>query len=185
MLIAGIARAAYSLPAPRTCFPGTAYQKPRVLPWGQLLARRPSHAHDSELRPKPSKRPYSPADMFLFQTQIARTLSCLCRRPSPTTCLDNPDQKPKPTKAPHLRFSAEAYEPRDVSPSPSRVDFGHQIDFGFCKTLTQDFASSPSSAKQSLGHPTRACAKLLVRSGLRCSLCFQLRSACLGPEMCT
>ena len=164
------------LPGQPTRTPGT--------PVGQLLARRPSHAHDSELRPKPSKRPYSPADMFFSDSDSADSVMPLSP-PSPTTCLDNPDQKPKPTKAPHLRFSAEAYEPRDVSPSPSRVDFGHQIDFGFCKTLTQDFASSPSSAKQSLGHPTRACAKLLVRSGLRCSLCFQLRSACLGPEMCT
>ena len=163
------------LPGQPTRTPGT--------PVGELLARRPSHAPDSDLRPKPSKRPYSPADLFFSDSDSADTVMPLSP-PSPTTCLDNPGQKPKPTTAPHLRFSAEAYEPPDESPSLSRVDFGHQIDFGFCKISTQDFASSPSSAKQSLGPPTRACAKLLVRSGLRCSLCFKQKSACLCSEMC-
>ena len=62
------------------------------------------------------------------------------------------------------------------------LEFGQQIDFEFYKHAVQDFASSPGSSKQSLGPPTRACAKLLVRSGLRCSLCFRLKSECLCPE---
>ena len=159
-------------PGQHTRTPGT--------PVGELLARRPSQTSQSDLRPKPSKRPSSPADLFCSDSDSEAT--AIAMSPSPTTSLDKPDQKPKPSAAPHLRPSADAHQPADESLSLSMLDFGQQIDFRFCKHLVQDFASSPCSSKPSLGPPTRACAKLLVRSGLCCSLCFRLKSACLCSE---
>ena len=102
--------------------------------------------------------------------------------PSPATSLHKPDDKPKPSAAPHLRPSARAPQPTEESLSLFRMDFAYQIDFDFCKHVVQDFASSPSSSKPSLGPPTRACAKLLVRSGLHCRWCFRLKSECLCLE---
>ena len=52
------------------------------------------------------------------------------------------------------------------------MEFGRQIEIEFCKHVVQDFASSPGSSKQSLGPPTRACAKLR----------FRLKSECLCLE---
>ena len=58
------------------------------------------------------------------------------------------------------------------------ADFGQQIDFDFCKPTVQPSADTRSSAKQPLRPRPRACAKLLVRSGLRCGTCFRIKSAC-------
>ena len=146
-------------------------------PVGELLARRPLESVQSDSRPKPSKRPTLPIDLFCSESDSDATEIELS--PSPATTLDKPDKKPKPSAAPHLRLPAEALQPTDESPSLSREEFGQQIDFSFCKPMVQISASHPGFSNQSLGPPTRACAKLLVRSGLRCSLCFRLKSECL------
>ena len=149
-------------------------------PVGELLARRPSQTTLPEPRPKPSKRPSLPIDMLCSDSNSDATSVEMA--PSPATSPQEPDDKPKPSAAPHLRLSAAMPQPSEESLSLSRTDFGYQIDFDFCRHTAQDFASSPSSSKPGVQPPTRACAKLLVRSGLRRYCCFCLKSECLCRE---
>ena len=65
---------------------------------------------------------------------------------------------------------------------PSQAGFGYQINFDFCRHTVQNSASSPNCLKPGFQPTTRACAKLLVRSGLRCCWCFSLKSDCLCLE---
>ena len=88
-------------------------------------------------------------------------------------------EKPKPSAAPHLRQAASASKPADFSLSLPKKDFGYQINFDFCKKATQTSAYSSDGPTPGSRPKNRACAKLLVRSGLRCSCCFRLKSACL------
>ena len=100
-------------------------------PVGELLARRPLQTVQSDFRPKPSKRPSLPVDFFCSDSDSDATEIALS--PSPANSLDKPDDKPKPSAAPHLRLPADALQPTDESLSLSMMEFGHQIDFDFCK----------------------------------------------------
>ena len=101
-------------------------------------------------------------------------------------------KKPKPSAAPHLQLAACASKPDEdslslpkedfggqISLSLPKEDFGGQINFDFCKQQAQTPAHSANCQTQGPQPKSRACAKLLVRSGLRCSCCFSLKSACL------
>ena len=146
----------------------------------ELLTRRPLPTDQSDFRPKPSTRPFLPSDLFCSDSDSYA--SEIAISPSPAPSPDRPDEKPKPSVAPHLRLPADDIQPNEESLIMPTMDFGHQIDFEFCKHVMQDFASSLGPSEQSLGPRTRACAKLLVRSGLRCSFCFRLKSECLCLE---
>ena len=61
----------------------------------------------------------------------------------------------------------------------------YAINFDFCKQSVQSPRSSASKLSDALSASkpqTRACTKLLVRSGLRCHCCFRVKSACLCPK---
>ena len=89
------------------------------------------------------------------------------------------EEKPKPSAAPHLRAASSAFEPSEDCFSPPKEDFGYQINFDFCRQAAQTSAYSSSGPTGNSQPSTRACAKLLVRSGLRCCFCFSLKSECL------
>ena len=114
-------------------------------PVGELLARRPLQTIPPESRPEPSKRPSLPIDMLCSDSGSDAT--SIEMPPSPAASPHKPDEKPKPSAAPHLRISAAAPQPSEESLSLSRTDFGYQIDFDFCRHMVQDIASSPSSSK--------------------------------------
>ena len=141
-------------------------------PVGELLARRPSQPASSTSRPRPSKRPRLPIDILCSDSDS--DAAYIATPPSP-----KPEEKPKPSAAPHLRLATSASKPSEESPSPPKAEFGYQINFDFCRHAVQNSASSPICLKPGSQPTTRACAKLLVRSGLRCCWCFSLKSECL------
>ena len=151
------------LPGQPTRAPGT--------PVGELLARRPSQPASTSSRPRPSKRPHVPLDILCSESESDAAYTAT--PPSP-----KPEEKPKPSAAPHLRLEASASK-SDESPSPLKAEFGCQINFDFCRHAVQNSASSPFCLKPGSQPTTCACAKLLVRSGLRCCWCFSLKSDCL------
>ena len=141
-------------------------------PVGELLARRPSQPASPRSRPRPSKRPHVHLHSLCSESE-----SDADRTSTPSS--PKREEKPKPSIAPHLRHQASASKPSEDGHSPPQTEFGCQLNFDFCKQSVQDLASSPFCLKQGSQPNTRACAKLLVRSGLRCCWCFSLKSECL------
>ena len=154
-------------------------------PVGELVARPSSQLASTSRKPKPSQSPGLPHDIFCSDSDsdIAYIAT-----PSPPTH----GEKPKPSAAPHLQWAACASKPDEdslslpqedlgsqLSLSLPKEDFGGQINFDFCKQQAQTLAHSANCRTQGPQPKSRACAKLLVRSGLRCSCCFSLKSACL------
>ena len=154
-------------------------------PVGELVARPSSQPASTSCKPKPSQSPGLPIDVFCSDSDsdLAYIVT-----PSPP----KQGEKPKPSAAPHLQLAASASKPAEaslslpkedfgsqISLSLPKEDFGGQINFDFCKQPAQTPAYSSNCLTQGHQPRTRACAKLLVRSGLRCSCCFSLKSACL------
>ena len=139
-------------------------------PVGELLARRSSQPASTKSRPQPAKRPCLPIDILCSDSDS--DAAYIETPPSP-----KPEEKPKPSAAPHLRLAASASKPSEESLRPPKAEFGCQINFDFCRHAVQNSASN--CLKPGSQPTTRACAKLLVRSGLRCCWCFSLKSECL------
>ena len=152
-------------------------------PVGELLARPSSQRASSSNKHSPSQSPGMPLAIFYSDsdTDLAYVAS--------SSSLEQ-GEKPKPSAAPHLTGMTSAHRPPDsagltmpkaefgdqTALSLPNEDFGGQINFDFCKQQPMFAAHSMITSSQP---KSRACAKLLVRSGLRCSYCFCLKSACL------
>ena len=170
--------ASMHMPADRpTRQPGT--------PVGELLTRPSSQQASTSRKPLPSQSISMPLDVLCSDSD-----SDLAYVASPSS----PEQgeRPKPSAAPHLHWKASTHEPSDAglnlpteeladqaTLSLPNEDFGCQINFEFCKQQSQFAAHSATCLTQRSQLKSRACAKLLVRSGLRCPRCFSLKSACL------
>ena len=154
-------------------------------PVGELLARPSSQRASTSCKPSPSQSPESPIDIFCSDSD-----SDLAYIASPSS--PQQGEKPKPSTAPHLKRTASAYKPSgaglslpkedfggQIALSRPNEDFGGQINFEFCKQQPQTATHTANCLTQGSQPKSRACAKLLVRSGLRCSCCFSLKSACL------
>ena len=141
-------------------------------PVGELLARRSSQPASSSSGHQPSSSPGLPINIFCSDSDS--DAAYIVTPPSPKQ-----EEKPKPSAAPHLRLAASASKPAEVSLSLPKEDFGCQINFDFCRQAAQTSAYSSNCLTPGYRPTTRACAKLLVRSGLRCCCCFRLKSACL------
>ena len=154
-------------------------------PVGQLLARPSSERASASCKPSHAQSPESPHDIFCSDSD-----SDLAYITSPSS--PQQGEKPRPSTAPHLEWSASTYKPTtacislpkehfgaQIALSLPNEDFGGQINFEFCKQQPQTAAHTANCLTQSSQPKSRACAKLLVRSGLRCSFCFSLKSACL------
>ena len=118
-------------------------------------------------------------------SRLCALLPCTCIKPSlrepPALLLENcwvVSLLPMPTSA---------SRPRPGNPLRLHLSFvltltahfGAEIAVGFCLSAAQPPADSCGSPLQPSRPQSRACAKLLVRSGLRCALCFRLKSDCL------
>ena len=89
--------------------PGQPTRSPGT-PVGELLARRPLQTTPPESRPKPSKRRSLPFDIFCSESDSDATSTEMPA--SRATSVQKPDEKPKPSAAPHLRLSVDAPQPR-------------------------------------------------------------------------
>ena len=142
---------------------------------GQLLALQSTQASPSQIRPRPTKRPASP--LVCLRSPSDSYTSAASFSPSPTASTHSPSAKPRPSQAPHLRpSSGEAA--LAASPCTLCPDFGQDIDFSFCRSGAQPMTDDSTAFQQMRRLRSKACAKLMVRSGLRCSLCFSTKSAC-------
>ena len=155
-------------------------------PVGELLARPSPQRASLGNNSSPSPSPGMP--LAIFYSDSDSDLAYVASSSSPEQ-----GEKPKPSAAPHLQWTTSAHKPsasaglslpkaefsEQNSLSLPIEDFGGQINFDFCKQQPQLAAHSVSRLTQSSQPKSRACAKLLVRSGLRCSCCFCLKSACL------
>ena len=146
---------------------------------------------------KPTRVPGTPiGDLFArpcAQREICATAPSGPRRldePSACLCSDSDsdvmfpaspsspteENKPKPSCAPHLRDAYEFSEPGD---SDAMEEFHCPINFDFCRQPLQPRASIGPCLEFASQPKSRACAKLMVRSGLRCCFCFKLKAACI------
>ena len=168
--LANAARAAYRpvlrlMPSDKpTRQPGT--------PVGELVARRSSQPASTNSRPQPSKRPWLPIDILCSDSDSDAAYTQT--PPSPKQ-----EEKLQPSAALHLRLAVSDSKHCDDSLSSPKAEFGYQINFDFCRHAVQKSASSQNCLNPGSQPTTRACAKLLVRSGLRCCSCFSLKSQCL------
>ena len=159
-------------------------------PVGDLLARPSSQSASLSSKPAPSQSPGLPLNIFYSDSDS--DIAYFASSSSPEQ-----REKPKPSAAPHLAWTTSLDKPPDsgslcmpkaeldkqTSLSLPNEDFGSQINFDFCKQQPKFAAQSATSMIQSHQPKSRACAKLLVRSGLRCSCCFCLKSACLCVKL--
>ena len=131
-------------------------------PVGHLLTLQGTHGLPSQTRPKPTKRPASPLDC-LCSPSASYTSAASCS-PSPTVSAPSPTAKPRPSKAPHLRPF-----PREDAPLESSCkfspEFGPAIDFSFCHSFPQPLTDDSAVSQRRRRLKSRACAKLMVRSG--------------------
>ena len=168
--------------SPHSCHP----DKPRPArapgtPVGQLLALQNTQASPSQIRPRPSKRPASP--LVWLRSPSDSYTSAASFSPSPTASAPSPSAKPRPSKAPHL-WPSSGEDALVASPCTLSPDFGQDIDFSFCHSATQPMTDDSAAYQRLRRLRSKACAKLMVRSGLRCSLCFRIKSACACLQNC-
>ena len=150
-------------------------------PVGQLLALQDTQGLPSQLRPRPTKRPASPMDCLRSPSDSYTSAASFS--PSPTASAPSPPAKPRPSKVPHLRLSPGEDAPVESSCKFS-PDFGQAIDFSFCHSFLQPLTDDSAVSQRLRRLKSRACAKLMVRSGLRCSLCFRIKSECICLQNC-
>ena len=148
------------------------YARQPGTPVGELLARPSSQPASTRFKPQPSQSPGLPIHIFCSDSDSDTAYTA-------TPPLPKQEEKPRPSAAPHLQLAAPASKPAEYSLSLPKEDFGCQINFDSCKQAAQTPAYSSNCRTPGYQPMTRACAKLLVRSALRCSFCFSLKSACL------
>ena len=154
-------------------------------PVGELLARPSSQRSSTSCKPLPSQSPESPLEILCSDSD-----SDLAYITSPSSPIL--EERPKPSIAPHLISTASTHKPSEaglslpkedfdsqIALSLPNEDFSGQINFEFCKQQPRTVAYTTTSPNQGSQPKSRACAKLLVRSGLRCFCCFSLKSDCL------
>ena len=146
--------------------------RPASLPvYRARLSETSSLAHVPSEKVLP-RRPLVPVGWTSPQPASAPTDVMFPASPSSPT----EENKPKPSCAPHLRDAYEFSEPAD---SDAMEEFHCPINFDFCRQPVQPRASIGPCPEFASQPKSRACAKLMVRSGLRCCLCFKLKAACV------
>ena len=156
-------------------------------PVGDLVARPSSQLALTSYKPIASQSPISPTNILYSDSDSDFAYFA---EPSPPKY----GEKPKPSAAPHIQLAASTatFTPKEVSLdlhkeaadghvslSLPKEDFGGQVDFDFCKQQALPPAHCANCHTHSTQPKSRACAKLLVRSGLRCASCFCLKSECI------
>ena len=154
-------------------------------PVGDLVARPSSQLALTTYKPIASQSPILPTNIFCSDSDSD---FAYCAEPSPP----KHREKPKPSAAPHIQLAASTFTPKvvslglykeaadgHISLSLPKEDFGGQVNFDFCKQQALPPAHCANCQTQSTQPKSRACAKLLVRSGLRCASCFCLKSECI------
>ena len=154
-------------------------------PVGDLVARPLSQLASTTYKPIASQSPVLPTNIFCSDSDSDFAYFA---EPSPP----KHGEKPKPSAAPHIQLAASTYTPKEeslglhkeavdghISLSLPKEDFGGQVNFDFCKQQALPPAHGAICQTQSTQPKSRACAKLLVRSGLRCACCFCLKSECI------
>ncbi|CAE7251347.1 unnamed protein product, partial [Symbiodinium microadriaticum] len=153
-------------------------------PVGDLVARPSSQLASTTYKPTASQSLVLPTNIFCSDSDSDFAYFA---EPSPPKS----GEKPKPSAAPHIQLAASSCTPKEeslglhkeavdvhISLSLPKEDFGGQVNFDFCKQQALPPAHSAICQTQSNQPKSRACAKLLVRSGLRCAFCFCLKSEC-------